>query len=42
MRRSNIVVGMLVVFLLGLAAAGCENSGNLQAPRPDPRTGRPG
>jgi len=41
MRRSNIVVGMLVVFLVGLAAAGCENSGNLQAPRPDPVQGGP-
>ncbi|MCY4405573.1 MAG: DUF3576 domain-containing protein [Rhodospirillaceae bacterium] len=41
MRRSNIVVGMLVVFLMGLAAAGCENSGNLQAPRPDPVRGGP-
>ena len=41
MRRSNIVMGMLVVFLLGLTAAGCQNSGNLQAPRPDPVQGGP-
>ena len=41
MRRSNFVMGMLVVCLLGLAAAGCENSGNLQAPRPDPVRGGP-
>ena len=41
MRRSNIVVGMLVVLLMGLTAAGCENSGNLQAPRPDPVQGGP-
>ena len=42
MRRSNFVVGMFVVALMGLTAAGCENSGNLQAPRPDPvRGGRP-
>ena len=41
MRRSNFVMGMLVVFLLGLTAAGCENSGNLKAPRPDPVRGGP-
>ena len=41
MRRSNIVVGMLVVLLLGLTATACENSGNLQAPRPDPVQGGP-
>ena len=41
MRRSNIVMGMLVVFLLGLTAAGCQNSGDLQAPRPDPVQGGP-
>ena len=41
MRRSNIVMGMLVVFLMGLTAAGCENFGNLPAPRPDPVQGGP-
>jgi len=41
MRRSNFVVGMFVVALMGLTAAGCENSGNLQAPRPDPVRGGP-
>jgi hypothetical protein len=41
MRRSNIVVGTLVVFLMGLTAAGCENFGNMPAPRPDPVQGGP-
>ena len=41
MRRSNIVVGLLATLLMGLTAAGCENSGNLQAPRPDPVRGGP-
>ena len=41
MRRSNIVMGMLVVCLMGLTAAGCQNPGNLEAPRPDPVRGGP-
>ena len=41
MRRSNFVVGMLVVFLMGLTAAGCENFGNIPAARPDPVQGGP-
>ncbi len=41
MRRSNFVVGMFVVLLLGLTAAGCENFGNMPAPRPDPVQGGP-
>ena len=41
MRRSNIVVGLLVVFLMGLTAAGCENFGNMPAQRPDPVQGGP-
>ena len=41
MRRSNFVAGMLLVLFMGLTAAGCENSGNLQAPRPDPVRGGP-
>ena len=41
MRRSHIGMGMLVVFLMGLTAAGCQDSGDLQAPRPDPVRGGP-
>ena len=41
MRRSSITMGMLLVLLMGLTAAGCENFGNLPAARPDPVQGGP-
>ena len=41
MRRSNIVVGTLVVALMSLAAVGCQNPGNLEPSRPDPVRGGP-